>query len=124
VLSFLLGSFSGFLALFAVLLTVALPYWLRKERGSLRPHYLLGYAILGAVVAHAMLSMGSLASRSMPAGLGFAYGATLLIVAQINLGERLRDARVNRHVTRRFHFAVMLGIVALALAHVYACFAG
>lgn len=115
-MAFLFTSISGFLALFMLLLTLAVPYLLRKR---MRWHYWIGYLILALTSAHMWVSMrAGMARGSNALGLDLATLGLLLILFQVMLGLSLKDAdAVSRAGVRRMHFALMLGIVAIALAH-------
>ncbi len=87
---------------------VALPYAIRRgvfvtsqSAGRphpflepMQPHYRLGYAIAGLVLAHAWVSMSAgLATHVDAAGLYLATGAFVLVVLQVGIGLRLRARR-------------------------------
>ena len=126
----LITSISGFLALFLVLLTLALPYVLRaqaRRAGSqavaawqrMHLHYWIGYAVLTFSVVHMYVAMGAgVAHRTNIFGLDLATLGLLLILVQVMLGVGLRTAGSSiRSGLRRLHFVIMTGIVAMVLAH-------
>ncbi len=114
--------------------TTALPYALRRGVFAewqtsrpphpylqrMRPHYVLGYAVAGVVLAHAWLSMGAgSAKREATIGLYFATGALVLIVVQVCVGLRLRErGRLDRKQLRRVHFVTMAAVLSTAAAHI------
>lgn len=129
-MGFLIISISGFLALFLILFTVALPYVLRAQarRGGsraiaawqrMRLHYWIGYVVLMLSVMHMYLAMGAgVAHRTSMLGLDLATLGLLLILTQVMLGVGLRNASTSsRPGLRRLHFVIMTGIVAMVLAH-------
>lgn len=129
-MGFLITSISGFLALFLVLLTLALPYVLRAQarRGGsqavaawqrMHLHYWIGYAVLTFSVVHMYVAMGAgVAHRTNIFGLDLATLGLLLILVQVMLGVGLRTAGSSiRSGLRRLHFVIMTGIVAMVLAH-------
>ena len=59
-----------------------------------------------------------LANRTSALGLDLATVAELLIVGQVMLGRQLSWPKLSmRRVVRRWHFWVMIGIVAFVLGH-------
>jgi hypothetical protein len=123
---------SGWVLVVLLATTITLPYLLRgavpasKGRPApdflqrLRPHFWLGYAILGLVFAHAWVAMSAGgAGRADLAGLFLATGALVLVVVQVAVGLNLRDLhRPGRRKLRRAHFWVMVGIATLAIGHI------
>lgn len=129
-MGFLIVSISGFLALFLILFTLALPYVLRAQarRGGSRAiaawqrmhlHYWIGYAVLTLSVVHMYMAMGAgVAHRTNMLGLDLATLGLLLILVQVMLGVGLHSAGSSaRSGLRRLHFVIMTGIVATVLAH-------
>ena len=130
-MAFLITSISGFLAFFLVLITLMLPYILRRQARAacgqaaavwqrMKIHSWIGYTILALVTLHMYVSMGSGMLRyTSVSGINLATVGLLLIFAQVALGMSLERARGNRRPSlRRLHFVLMLGIVVLILAHV------
>ncbi|HXO16887.1 MAG TPA: hypothetical protein VN909_01830 [Candidatus Dormibacteraeota bacterium] len=118
-LAFLFSSTSGYVALVLVALTIGLPYYFRRRGIPMRGHFVVGYAILALVWAHALVAMSAgFASRTSVVGLDIGTAALLLVTIQAGLGQTLRQARAKRRGLTRLHFAVMLGIVAFAVIHV------
>jgi hypothetical protein len=108
---------SGYLAIFLIAVTIALPYYMRRRGIPLRPHYLIGYAILVLAWTHSLTAMyGNTMSRTSLMGINAAMVALMLITIQVGLGQALA-ARGARGKLTRFHFGVMLGIVVLLAAH-------
>lgn len=108
---------SGYLAIFLIAVTIALPYYMRRRGIPLRPHYLIGYAILVLAWTHSLTAMyGKTMSATSLTGINAAMLALMLITVQVGLGQALA-ARGARGKLTRFHFAVMLGIVVLLAAH-------
>ena len=93
----------------------------RPYLGALAPHYWLAPAVLVISFVHAWIPM---ASGHMPhtsmRGLWLATYALGVIFVQLVIGLALRyvGPRV-AHAMRRVHFVLMLGIVALVLAHLW-----
>lgn len=127
---FLITSVSGFVTLFLVLLTLALPYVLRaraRAAGShmaaisrrMQAHYWIGYAILALTTLHMFLSMQAGMARGTSAlGLDLASLGLLLIALQVMLGINLKAvAGIGKTGLRRVHFVTMLAIVALVAVH-------
>lgn len=115
-MAFLFTSSSGFLALFFLLLTLALPYLLRAR---MRWHYWIGYLILALTSAHMWVSMqAGMARGTSTLGLDLATLGLLLILFQVMLGMSLKEAEaVSRRGLRRMHFGLMLGIALIAVVH-------
>ncbi|TMD99971.1 MAG: hypothetical protein E6I80_26990 [Chloroflexi bacterium] len=86
----------------------------------MRFHYWLGYSIAGIVLIHFWVPMSAgLAGRTNALGLDLATVALFLIFRQVMLGRQLRWPKLSkRRVVRRWHFWVMIGIVAFVLGHV------
>ena len=86
----------------------------------MRFHYWLGYSIAGIVIIHFWVPMSAgLAGRTNALGLDLATVALFLIFRQVMLGRQLRWPKLSkRRVVRRWHFWVMIGIVAFVLGHV------
>ncbi len=129
-MAFLITSISGFLAFSLVLITLMLPYILRRQVRAagvpaaavwrrMKIHAWIGYTILTLVTLHMYISMGSgMLRHTSVSGINLATLALLLIFAQVALGMRLERARGNCRLSlRRLHFVLMLGIVVLILAH-------
>jgi len=108
--------------------TILYPFLLRSGMlGPVQPflkrmrfHYWLGYSIAGILLIHVLVSMSAgLANRTSALGLDLATVALLLIVGQVMLGRQLSWPKLSmRRLVRRWHFWVMIGIVALVLGHV------
>jgi hypothetical protein len=119
VFAFFFSSTSGYFALGLIALTIALPYYFRRRGVHMRAHFVIGYAIVAVAWVHALVAMSAgFASRTGVAGLDIGTAALLLVTIQAGLGQSLRRAPTKRRRLTRLHFAVMLGIVALAIVHV------
>lgn len=117
-LTFSLSSASGYLAVFLMAVTIALPYYMRRRGIPLPPHYLIGYAILVLAWTHSLTAMyAKTMSRTSVMGINAAMAALMLITVQVGLGQALAATRGARGKLTRFHFGVMLGIVVLVAAH-------
>ncbi|MGA7356565.1 MAG: hypothetical protein WA431_16575 [Candidatus Cybelea sp.] len=117
-LTFSLFSASGYLAAFLIAVTVALPYYMRRRGIPLRPHYLIGYAILVLAWTHSVAAMyAKTMSRTSLMGINAAMVALMLITVQVGIGQALAASRGARGKLTRFHFGVMLGIVVLVAVH-------
>jgi thiosulfate reductase cytochrome b subunit len=92
---------------------------------SMRWHYLLGFILPAGALAHAWIPMASgPMPRTSMTGLWLATGALGLLFLQLLVGlalKRVSAARAGNTPSRaglgRVHFAVMLAIGALVLAH-------
>lgn len=89
----------------------------------MRWHYLLGFVLPAAALAHGWIPMASgHMPRTSMAGLWLATLALGLLFLQLVLGlamQRLpgNGQSVTRLALRRTHFGIMLAIAALALSH-------
>jgi len=129
--TFLLTSTTGWAAALLVGVTSALPYVLGRGSSTstirrlgpflsrLRPHYWLGYALLGLSTIHAALTLNNQAivHASRPVGIALASGGLALLVGQLVLGLRLNGPCRGRGRLRRWHFRAMLGVAALGIGH-------
>ncbi len=125
-------SISGWAAALLVTITTPLPYLLRRGVVNtmnlqwlgpfllrLRPHYWLGYIIVGLSLLHASLSMTcQVMNGTSSLGLMLATGALFLLFWQVTLGVSLSQRTEHRRVQRHWHFAAMLGIVGLGSGHI------
>lgn len=137
-LRFLLVSVTGWVAVFAIGLEIALPYLIRNSaqrakgtrRGdttpmnkpSLRirmwPHYWLGYALVALIILHTMV-MGPAMSRSDAAGIWAATLALLILFLQVGIGLQLKSGANDQRKLRRWHFWSMVSLVGLVLSHLW-----
>jgi hypothetical protein len=116
--TFYLLRASGYLGVFLIAVTIALPYYMRRRGIRLRPHYLIGYAILVLAWTHSLTAMyGKTMSHTSLIGINAAMVALMLITVQVGLGQALAASRSGRGKLTRFHFVVMLGIVILLAVH-------
>lgn len=124
-------STSGFLILLLIVITLTLPYTLRRQMRAagmqvstvwqrMKTHYWIGYAILALTLLHMYVSMGSgMLRRTNTLGIDLAVLGLLMIFAQVALGMNLERAGGRRRRSlRKLHFALMLGIVSVILLHV------
>ena len=121
-------SISGWVILGLLFATILYPFLLRSGfLGPVQPflqrmrlHYWLGYSIAALVLIHAWIPMSErLAGSVNPLGLYLGTGALLLIFAQVALGRQLSWPKLSlRRVVRRWHFWVMVGLVAFVVGHI------
>jgi hypothetical protein len=129
--TFALAEASGWVMAGLTVLTVALPYLVRRGRppaaylARLRPHYWIGFTIAGLSLLHAGLAMSSGAApggADWAVGIWVATGALLLVFGQVSLGLGLRSTPglgdAERLRRRRLHLLVMVALVAGGLVHV------
>jgi hypothetical protein len=134
---FLLISLTGWAAVLATGITIALPYMIRNalrnaaaqpSAGGLqtRPpslrikmwsHYWFGYAVVALVLAHTSFVMGPAMGRSDATGIWAATLALCLLFLQVGLGLILKDGTNSQRQVRRLHFWSMIGFIALVLTH-------
>ncbi|HET9919534.1 MAG TPA: hypothetical protein VFQ30_06815 [Ktedonobacteraceae bacterium] len=127
-LFYYLTAGTGWLLIVLLASTILYPFLLRSGAlGPVQPflkrmqfHYWLGYAIIGMIVVHALLSLGQgLAESVNLPGLDLALAALCFALIQFILGLRLRWPKLTRRrIIRRWHFWVMVTIVALLLGHI------
>ena len=127
-LPYIVTSITGWLMMILLVTTIIYPFLLRKGvLGPIQPflkrmefHYWLGYSIATVVLVHALVPMSAgLAKGADAVGLDLATVALLLTFVQVFLGRQLRWPKLPiRRVVRRWHFWVMVGVVALVLGHV------
>jgi hypothetical protein len=118
-----LSAVSGWVLLALLAVTIALPRLLRRRSGAflrrMRPHFWAGFAVPVITLAHLAPSMTAPWIRTVnAAGLDLASLALVLILVQVVIGARLRQARTGRTGLRRAHLLTMVGITVLAGAHV------
>ena len=128
-----LGATTGWLVAGLTALNVSLPYLLRGRRLApvgwsmpylerMRPHYWIGMTIVGLTLLHAGVAMSGPLRTGGPymAGLWVAAGGLFLVAGQAMVGMRLRTLRgTERLRLRRMHFRMMLGLVAVGIAHIF-----
>ncbi len=133
---FILGSLTGWVAVLATGIEIALPTLLRSRqqgiaeqtsadvrvpnlRARMWPHYWLGYMLAALVIIHTSL-VGPAMGRSDVTGIWAATLALCLLFLQIGLGLALKS-RTNGGIgapqLRRWHFWSMIGFVALVATH-------
>jgi hypothetical protein len=121
-------SVSGWALMVMLVATIVYPFLLRSGvLGPVQPflkrmrlHYWLGYGIVGIVLVHAWVPMSErLAGRVNETGLYLGTVALLLIFLQVWLGQRLSWPKLAlRRMVRRWHFWVMVGIIAFIVGHI------
>lgn len=127
-LSYAITSATGWVMIVLLVATILYPFLLRSGiLGPVQPflkrmrfHYWLGYSIAGIVLVHVLVPMSAgLAGLTNVLGLDLATVALFLIFGQVVLGRQLSWPQLSmRRVVRRWHFWVMIGIVAFVLGHV------
>lgn len=127
-LDFVITSATGWLMMVLLIVLIAYPFLLRAGLlGPIQPflvrmrlHHWLGYILGGAVLIHLWFSMSGGAALVVNAiGLYLATVAMFLIGTQIWLGRKLSWPKLaQRRQVRRWHFWVMVSLVAFILAHV------
>jgi hypothetical protein len=125
---------TGWLVAALLAVQIGLPFFLRRVRkggvkgepsdaggspllgASMRWHYLLGFILPAAALAHGWIPMGS---GHMPhtnmTGLWLATYALGLLFLQLVIGLTVQRVRVKG--LRRVHFFTMLVVAALAISH-------
>lgn len=129
--NFYLTSISGWASALLVTITTTLPYVLRRRAANpqmrwlgpflvrLRPHYWLGYIIVGLSLLHASLSMNRQTMNGANSlGLLLATGALFLLFWQVMLGMSLSKPTEGRRMQRRWHFTLMVSIMVLGISHI------
>ena len=126
-LVYAITSATGWVMIVLLVATILYPFLLRSGMlGPVQPflkrmrfHYWLGYSLGGFLLVHVVASMSAgLANRTSALGLDLATGALVLIVGQVLLGRQLSWPKLSmRRRVRRWHFWVMVGIVAFVLGH-------
>jgi hypothetical protein len=135
--AFFYFSASGWIASLLLGVEILLPYLLRPSRVSrsldivprqsgryllrMKPHYWLGYVVLGLSTLHAWFPMqAGYMKRANMAGLSFATAALLLIMFQALSGLTLQDVRApGRAKIRSCHYWTMIAVVLCVGAHIY-----
>lgn len=135
-LRFLLVGVTGWIAVLAIGVEVALPYLLRESvrkqsatscaeragrlvslREKMWPHYWLGYGLAALVLVHSSSVMGPAMGRADAVGIWAATLGLCALFLQIGLGLLLRSRGDNQRQTRRWHFWSMLGLVGMVAVH-------
>ncbi len=136
-MAFFFTNATGRIALLLFGVDILLPFLLRKTPLSqalglqqnsgtsylrrMGPHYWCGYLLLVFSAAHAWFSMqAATMSRLNMTGLWLATVATGLLLLQVALGLLLQDRTLpTRNLIRRWHYWIMLTLVAAIAAHVW-----
>lgn len=136
-MAFFFTNATGRIALLLFGVDILLPFLLRKTPLSqalglqqnsgtsylrrMWPHYWCGYLLLVFSAAHAWFSMqAATMSRLNMTGLWLATVATGLLLLQVALGLLLQDRTLpTRNLIRRWHYWIMLTLVAAIAAHVW-----
>ena len=121
-------SVTGWTLVVLLVVTVLYPFLLRAGvLGPVQPflvrmrfHYWLGYTITAIVLVHTWISMSTrLAGSVNETGLYLATGALILVCIQVGIGRRLSWPKLSqRHLLRRWHLGLMIGIAVLVLSHI------
>jgi uncharacterized membrane protein YbjE (DUF340 family) len=134
---FLLMSATGWVAVLAIGIEIALPYLIRNSaqssnvtsrgattllnRRSLRtrmwPHYWLGYALVALAMTHTSFVMGPAMGRSDPTGIWAATLALFILLLQVGVGLLLKSGVNDQRKLRRWHFWSMVALVGFVLTH-------
>jgi hypothetical protein len=125
---YLLTEASGWVIAALTVVTVTLPYLVRRRLQwagpyleRLQPHYWIGFTIAGLSLIHAGLAMSSgpiPGSVDWSVGIWVAAGAMLLVFPQVSLGMGLRQAACpERKRRRRLHLLTMTLLVCAGVAH-------
>jgi FtsH-binding integral membrane protein len=137
-LRFLLVGVSGWLAVLAIGVEVALPYILRETarkqsagasfagtrgrvvrlRERMGPHYWLGSGLAALVLVHSSFVMGPAIGRADAVGIWAATLGLCALFLQIGLGLLLKSGSDEPRQMRRWHFWGMLGLVGMVVVHV------
>lgn len=131
-LGYVVGALAARIATLLCVVTIALPYLLRRKRLSqvgltqertvpylrrLWPHFWTGYVILGLSTLHAGTVMGAM-RRANSIGVWSATVAFCLLVYEIALGLVLKAQRVDgRRSLRKIHFWIMLAFATALVLH-------
>lgn len=83
----------------------------------LRPHFVLGYAVLALAGLHGMLAMGAMRVLGS-LGVWIALLAFAGIALQTFVGASLQAPGIYRGPLRRWHIVTALSVGALVVAHV------
>ena len=127
---FLLTTVTGWTAVLATGIEIALPFLIRNPplkasaeqmrpnlRANLWPHYWLGYLLLALVLAHASFVMGPAMGRADAVGIWSATLAFCLLLLQVALGLPLKNQLGGGSQLRRWHFWNMIAFVGLVSIH-------
>lgn len=127
-IDYAITSVTGWLMMVMLGATITYPFVLRAGLlGPVQPflrrmrlHYWLGYGLGIALLVHLWFSMsGGVALVVNALGLYLATVAMFLVGIQIWVGRNLSWPKLaQRRLVRRWHFWLMLGLVAFILAHV------
>lgn len=126
--SFIVTSFTGWVLIALLIITILYPFFLRKGLlGPIQPflqrmrfHYWFGYSLAGILVIHAFLPMMASFIRGVNTlGLYLATGAFFLIYIQVAIGYNLKYPKLTlRRMVRHWHFWIMVAIVVFVAGHV------
>jgi hypothetical protein len=127
-IDFAITSVTGWLMMVLLVAIIAYPFLLHAGfLGPVQPflrrmrfHYWMGYALGIALLIHLWFSMsGGVALVANALGLYLATVAMFLVGIQVWLGRNLSSPGLGqRRQVRRWHFWLMVGLVAFILAHV------
>ncbi len=127
-IDYAITSSTGWFMMVLLVAIIAYPFLLRAGLlGPVQPflqrmriHYWLGYTLGIATLVHLWFSMSGGAALVVNAlGLYLATVAMILVGVQVWMGRNLSWPKLpQRRQMRRWHFWVMVGLVAFILAHV------
>jgi hypothetical protein len=112
----------GWIALL-LLPAVALMGWLLRRRRAgtrklrMRPHLMIGYAVLLLAGVHMWLSVGGMGSAN-GTGIWLATFAILALCVQAFIGTNLQSPGAYRPTLRRWHVIIFIAALGLAVGHV------
>lgn len=122
---FLLVSATGWIAVLALGVEIALPYLFRSQSSSsslrqkMWPHYWLAYGLAILVLVHSSFVMGPAMRRGDLVGIWAATFALGLVLLQLGLGLAMQSGSPSQRQLRQWHFRTMLAIVALLIIHLW-----
>lgn len=111
---------SGWLATSIFAGTSLLPWAVKRNpKSTFRWHFLVGYGLPVLVLVHSWPSMaGGWAGQVNSTGLYAATIALVLLLAQLSIGLRLKEAPGRKFQLRRVHLGGMAAIASLILVHI------
>jgi hypothetical protein len=122
---FLLVSATGWIAVLALGVEIALPYLLRSQsrsaplRARMWPHYWLAYGLAILVLVHSSFVMGPAMRRGDLVGIWAATFALGLILLQLGLGLAMQSGSPSQRQLRQWHFRTMVAICLLLITHLW-----
>ncbi len=83
----------------------------------MRPHFILGYAVLALAFVHLMFAMGDTGGANLD-GIWLASLALAGLGVQAFIGASLQSPGIYRVPLRRWHKLLFWGVAALVLGHI------